>query len=277
MLAGVEGILISHEQELRNRSHLWQPLSIYWTDQALPSFWFFAGKLLNRSLKIMGFVQLQTGEAFLKTHQHFSDKNKLSFVLQNWTERLKEAVSLFLSHLHYLANLSFSLLLSKLDQPSQGAKGAAGVLYFVLACRVRPWLPDVIQSKLKTMRVFPLTSGSTRSSSKFLRLMKIVIYWDLILQVAKDHKFSFGSIEMRLSAYVESSLVLGYFFSCSSGNRSCAPEAEIDIDLRCYHCFLCSCEGKGKREINLYQWSQESDKHKSLAEFFLLIGKLDTT
>jgi len=46
-------------------------------------FLIFAEKFLNYSLKIMGFVQLQTGEAFLKTQQHFSDKNILSFVLQS--------------------------------------------------------------------------------------------------------------------------------------------------------------------------------------------------
>lgn len=111
----------------------------------------FAEKLLKYSLKIMGFVQLQTGEAFLKTHQHFSARNKLSFVLQNWMETLKEVVSLFLSHLQYLANLSFLSYFPRLTNLNGEKKGPAGVLYFVLTCRLRPWVPDVIQSKLKTM------------------------------------------------------------------------------------------------------------------------------
>lgn len=48
-----------------------------------PSVLIFAEKLLNCSFKIMVSVQLQTGEVFVKMHQHFSDKNKLPFVLQN--------------------------------------------------------------------------------------------------------------------------------------------------------------------------------------------------
>lgn len=104
----------------------------------------------------------------------------------------------------------------------------------------------------------------------------MVLYSDLILQVAKDHNFFLRSIEIRLSAYVESSLGVGYIFSCSSGNRCCASEPEIDANLRYCHCFLCSWEGKGNKVINLYQWSQKSDKHKTVSEFFLLIGKLDT-
>lgn len=114
----------------------------------------------------------------------------ISFVLQNWTERLREAVTSFLSHLH-----CFSLLLSSLDQLSWGAKEAAGVLDFVLTCRARPWVPNAIPSRLKTMKVFPLTSGSTKSSSKFLQLMEIVIYSDPILQFAKYRHFSSASIK----------------------------------------------------------------------------------
>lgn len=55
----------------------------------------FAEKLLNCSLQIMVSVQLQTGEVFVKIRQHFNDKNKLSFVLQNLNGEMKEAVSTF--------------------------------------------------------------------------------------------------------------------------------------------------------------------------------------
>lgn len=54
----------------------------------------------------------------------------------------------------------------------------------------------------------------------------------MILQVAKGYRLSLGSTEIRLSAYVEPSLAVGYFFSCPSGKKSRVPEAEIDIDLR---------------------------------------------
>lgn len=146
------------------------------------------------------------------------------------------------------------------------------VLVFV-ACRIRPWASDVIQSKPKTIRVFPLASGNMRSSFKFLKARMMVLYSDLILQVAKDHNIFLRSIEIRLSAYVESSLGVGYIFSCSSRNWCCASEAARASNLRYCHWFLCSWEGKGNRDINLYHWPQESDKHKTVSEFFLLIGK----
>lgn len=70
----------------------------------------FAEKLLNCSLKIMVSVQLQTGEVFVKMHQHFSHKNKLSFVVQNLNWEIKRSCFFFLiffSHFYLLANLSF--------------------------------------------------------------------------------------------------------------------------------------------------------------------------
>lgn len=104
----------------------------------------------------------------------------------------------------------------------------------------------------------------------------MVLYSDLILQAAKDHRFFFRLTEIRISAYVESSLGVGYIFSCSGGNRCYASEAEVDVNWRYCPWCLCSWEGKGSRYINLYQWSQESETHKTASEFFLLIGKLDT-
>lgn len=106
----------------------------------------FAEKLLNCLLKIMGFVQLQTGEAFLKTHQHFSDKNKLSSVLQNWTERLKEAVSLFLLHLHYLANLSFLSYFPSLTSLHREQKE-------LLECFILFWLAESDHEFLMSFKV----------------------------------------------------------------------------------------------------------------------------
>lgn len=65
----------------------------------------FAKKLLNCTLKVMVSVQLQTGEVFVKIHQHFNDKNKLSFVLQSLNREIKIGLLFFL--INRLANLSF--------------------------------------------------------------------------------------------------------------------------------------------------------------------------
>lgn len=187
-------------------------------------------------------------------------------------ERFKKALFFFFPNFYHLANLSSLSYFPSLTNLHREQNVLLECFSFV-ACRIRPWASDVIQSKPKTIRVFPLASGNMRSRFKILKARMMVLYSDLILQVAKDHNIFLRSIEIRLSAYVESSLGVGYIFSCSSRNWCCASEAARASNLRYCHWFLCSWEGKGNRDINLYHWPQESDKHKTVSEFFLLIGK----